>query len=60
MRMCSRLRIGSASMPRRDSREVAVVAIRSRRNSSSARVAGSGHANDLRIETGMPAVLPGV
>ena len=60
IRMCSRLLIGSASMPRSPSRLVAVVPMRSRRSSSSSRMAGGGAANDLRIDSGMPALLPGV
>ena len=60
IRMCSRLLIGSASMPSRPRRLVAVVPMRSRSSSSSSRMAGGGAANDLRIESGMPALLPGV
>ena len=59
-RMCSRLWSGSASIPRRPSRLVAVVAIRSRKSSASSRTAAAGAANDLTIDTGSPAVLPGV
>ena len=51
---------GSASMPRRPSRLVAVLAMRSRKSSPSSRIAGGGAAKDLRIEIGMPASLPGV
>ena len=58
-RMCSRLRSGSASMPRSPRRLVAVVAIRSRKSSASSRTAAGGAANDLTIEIGRPAVLPG-
>jgi hypothetical protein len=60
IRMCSRLRIGSASMPRRPSRLVAVPAMRSRKSSPSSRMAEGGAAKDLRMEMGIPASLPGV
>ena len=60
MRMCSRDWIGSASTPSRPSRLVAVVAIRSRSSSPSSITAGSGAAKDFRIDTGRPALLPGV
>ena len=52
-RMCSRLRSGSASMPSRPSRLVAVVAIRSRKQLARRRARPpGGAANDLRIEIG--------
>ena len=59
-RICSRLWIGSASIPRRLSRLVTVVAIRSPSSSLSPVTAFPGKENDLRMETGSPAVLPGV
>ncbi len=59
-RMCSRLFKGSASTPSSVSSPVAVEPTRSRSSSSSSRAAGSGAANDFRIETGSPAVEPGV
>ena len=37
-----------------------VVATRSRSSSASSRTAAGGAANDCRIETGSPALLPGV
>ena len=58
--MCSLLWIGSASIPRRLSRLVTVVAIRSPKSSLSSVTAFPGKENDLRMETGSPAVLPGV
>ena len=51
---------GSASMPSRPSRLVAVVLTRSLNNSLSSVIASGGAAKDFRIETGMPALLPGV
>ena len=60
IRMCSGLCIGSASMPSRPRRLPAVVATRSLSASPSSRIASGGAANDLRIETGSPAWLPGV
>ncbi len=59
-RMCSRLWIGSASIPSRPSRLVTVVLTRSASSSRSSISAASGAANDDRIEIGSPAVLPGV
>ena len=48
-------------MPSRPSRLVAVVATRSRKQLGVlARSPAAGAANDLRIDTGSPAVLPGV
>jgi len=60
MRMCSRLRSGSAVMPIRASRLVTVVLMRSASSSLSSLSVWFGASNDLRIETGMPALLPGV
>ena len=51
---------GSAVMPIRPSRLVAVVLIRSPSSSLSCRTVSFGASNDLRIETGIPALLPGV
>ncbi|MBK7876549.1 MAG: hypothetical protein IPJ77_12510 [Planctomycetes bacterium] len=58
--MCSRLWIGSASTPSRPSRLVTVLAMRSWKSSPSSRTSGAGAASDERIDTGSPAVLPGV
>ena len=58
--MLSRLRMGSASIPKRPSRLAAVVEMRSRIRSPSAASSAGGAANDDRIETGRPASLPGV
>ena len=44
----------------RPSRLVAVVLTRSRRSSLSSRRASGGAPNDCRIDTGMPALEPGV
>ena len=51
---------GSASMPIKPSRLVTVVLIRSASDSLSCLIVSGGAANDLRIETGNPALLPGV
>ncbi|KRT74362.1 MAG: hypothetical protein XU12_C0003G0003 [Deltaproteobacteria bacterium CSP1-8] len=59
-RMCSLLWMGSADVPKRLSRLVTVVPIRSPSSSLSSATAFPGKANDLRMETGSPAVLPGV
>ena len=53
--MCSRLLIGSASMPSRPSRLVAVVATRSRIRSASPMRSAGGAANDFTIDSGRPA-----
>jgi len=58
--MCSRLFTGSASTPTRPNRLVTVVLIRSPRASASCCTALGGAAKDLRIDTGIPALLPGV
>ena len=58
--MCSRLWMGSASIPSRVSRLVAAVLTRSPRSSGSARTAAVGAENDLSTEMGTPDVLPGV
>jgi len=60
IRICSRLRIGSASMPTRPRRLVTVVLIRSPSSSVSWRIVSGGAVNDFRIEMEMPALLPGV
>ncbi len=60
MRMCSRLWIGSASTPSNPSKLVTVVLIRSRSSSASSRTSADGAAKDFRMETGSPALLPGV
>ena len=60
IRMCSRLWTGSASTPSSPRRLVAVVPTRSPSASASSRIAWGGAANDLRIEIGSPAWLPGV
>ena len=59
-RICSGLCRGSASRPTRLSKLVAVVPTRSPRSSASSRIFGEGTENDCRMETGSPAVLPGV
>ena len=59
-RMCSRLWSGSVSMPSRSRRLVTVVVIRSRSRSASSRIARPGASKDRRMDTGMPALLPGV
>jgi hypothetical protein len=59
-RMCSRLLTGSAAIPTSARRLVAVVATRSRKSSVSSRSAAGGAAKERTIETGMPAVEPGV
>jgi len=47
-------------MPTSASRLVAVVLTRSRKSSVSSRSCSDGAANERRIDTGMPAVDPGV
>ncbi len=59
-RMCSRLLIGSASMPSSPSRLVAVVATRSRIRSDSSMKSGGGAANDFTMDNGSPDWAPGV
>ena len=58
--MCSRLWIGSASMPSSANRLEAAAATRSRSASPSPRWSGGGAANDESTCSGSPAVLPGV
>jgi hypothetical protein len=57
-RMCSRLFSGSAAMPTRPSRPETAAEIRSR--VAPASLPAGGGANERRIESGSPAVLPGV
>ncbi len=59
-RMCSLLWMGSASIPSRLSRLVTVVLMRSLNRSLSSMMTCSGAAKDLRMDTGNPALLPGV
>jgi hypothetical protein len=57
---CSRLRTGSASIPRRASSPATAAPTRSHNASASSRVPGGGAASDRRTVSGRPAVLPGV
>jgi L-lysine 2,3-aminomutase len=60
IRICSRLSIGSASIPTNDKRLVTVLDIVSLRASLSCIISLGGTSNDFRIETGIPELLPGV
>ena len=59
-RMCSRLRIGSASMPSRPSSPATAEPTRSFSAVASLATTGSGAANERRIDSGRPALEPGV
>ena len=59
--MCSRLWIGSASMPSSPSRLVtAVLDAVAQRLVVAQRPPAAGAASDLRMDTGRPALVPGV
>ena len=60
IRICSLDRRGSPSMPRRPNRLVTVVVTRSCNSSSSAMISAGGAEKDFNIDTGSPALLPGV
>ena len=57
--VCSRLR-GATSTPASDSTLGAVLPARSAKASASSRAPPRGAANELMIDTGTPALLPGV
>ena len=56
----SGLWMGSASTPTNESSELTVLSIRSPSSSPSSRTSKGGTSRELKMDTGMPALLPGV
>ena len=56
----SGLLIGSAVTPTKESNDDTVLSTRSPNNSPSSTISNGGASSDARIDTGIPALLPGV